>query len=94
MKIKYIKDSAENKIKHIKEWAKTKIKYIKIAAKLWLVVPDKVRRNLFPSEFKALCEALVIFCLNVIFLLLWLFPFPIIFLWALYLENVDKKEGI
>lgn len=94
MKIKYIKDSAENKIKHIKEWAKTKIKYIKIAAKLWSTVPNRVRRDLFPSEFKALCQALVMFCLGFIFLLLWLFPFPVIFLWALYLENVDKKEGI
>lgn len=82
------------KIKHIKEWAKTKIKYIKIAAKLWSTVPNRVRRDLFPSEFKALCQALVMFCLGFIFLLLWLFPFPVIFLWALYLENVDKKEGI
>ena len=80
-------------INHIKEWTKTKIKYIKRAAALWLTVPDKVQRNLFPSEFKALCNSLVMFCLGFIFLLLWLFPFPVIFIWALYLENEDKKEG-
>ena len=81
-------------INHIKEWAKTKIKYIKIAAKLWLYLPYRVRRDMFLVEFIRLCTPLTIFCLNVIFLLLCLFPFPVILLCARYFENEDKKEGI
>ncbi|PIT21444.1 hypothetical protein [Snodgrassella alvi] len=67
-----------------------KIKYIKEAAREWLLSPAALLKDL-TFGLNALCRALATFCVVLIALLLWLFPIPVIFIWAQHLENLDKE---